>query len=338
MLFRSYREGQLAFSRKLPISGNDITKSMTSTLMSGQGKVELSTEEAEKIKKEQGIPTDAKEELVDGKILPSQILSLVRPCVEQLAGEIERSFDFYREESRGGQINKIILFGGGASLKGLAEFLNKELEIEIEMGNSFEGVEILPGVVSDQENTASRFDLAIGAVLNKADKINLLPLELKEKAKRFIGDVSLKGVAVGIIVSLLLFYTGMHIQLHGYHKKMAALQLEQRTMAPQLKKLRANMVIGGILKDKPYWEDVLKELSIVVPPEMYFTDFSMVNDQIRLIGDIVSGNGIDNAQPILSRFMLTLEEGIFRDVSLVTTQKKQTDANISTFEITCKID
>jgi len=333
-----YREGQLAFSRKLPVAGNDITKAMTSTLMSAQGKVELSGEDAEKIKREQGVPDGAKEELVDGKILPSQILSLVRPCVEQLAGEIERAFDFYREESRGGQVNRIVLFGGGSSLKRLPEFLKQKLEVDVVIGDSFEGMKILPGAVNDQKSVASRFDLAIGAVFNKIEKINLLPIELKEKTKRFIGDVSLKGAAVGIIVSLLLLYVGSHIQLHSYNKKMAALQLEQRTLAPQLEKLRANMLIGGILKDEPYWEDVLKELSAVVPPEMYLTDFSMSDNQIRLMGDIISGDGIDNAQSILSRFMLTLEEGMFRDVSLVTTQKKQANANISNFEITCKIE
>ncbi|MCK5178045.1 MAG: pilus assembly protein PilM, partial [Candidatus Omnitrophica bacterium] len=168
-----YREGQLAFSRKLPVAGVDITKAMTSTLMSSQGKVELSVGEAEKIKKEQGIPTGEETELVDGKILPSQILSLVRPCVEQLAGEIERSFDFFREESHGGKVDKIILFGGGANLKGLVESLKRELEIDIEIGDSLKDIPVLPKAVTDKEGAGLRFDLAIGAILNKGDKINL---------------------------------------------------------------------------------------------------------------------------------------------------------------------
>ena len=147
-----YREGRLAFSRKLPVSGGDITKAMTSTLMSSQGKVELSVEEAEKIKKEQGIPTGVETELVDGKILPSQILSLIRPCVEQLAGEIERSFDFYREESHGGRVSKIVLFGGGAGLKRLVELLKNELGMDIEIGDSLKSVRVLPKAVADKEN------------------------------------------------------------------------------------------------------------------------------------------------------------------------------------------
>ncbi len=331
-----YREGQMAFSRKLPVAGDDITKAMTSTLMSSQGKVELSVEEAEKIKKECGIPTGEAVEPVDGKILPSQILSLVRPCVEQLAGEIERSFDFYREESRGGRVGKIILYGGGANLKGLVEVLKSELEVNVEIGNALEHIEALPKAVVARADAGSRFDLVLGAALNKGDKINLLPIELKEKTKRLIENVSLKGIAVGVVVSLLLFYAGMHVQLHGHNKKRAALKLEQRTLQPQFDALRKKISISGILKDKPYWEDVLKEMSHLVPAEVYLTYLKAEGNTLRLRGNIL--NSDEGAQAVLSGFMVALEEGIFENVSLVTTQKRPENTSISTFEITCGIE
>ena len=331
-----YREGQMAFSRKLPVAGDDITKAMTSTLMSSQGKVELSVEEAEKIKKECGIPTGEAVEPVDGKILPSQILSLVRPCVEQLAGEIERSFDFYRKESRGGRVGKIILYGGGANLKGLVEVLKSELEVNVEIGNALEHIEALPKAVVARADAGSRFDLVLGAALNKGDKINLLPIELKEKTKRLIENVSLKGIAVGVVVSLLLFYAGMHVQLHGHNKKRAALKLEQRTLQPQFDALRKKISISGILKDKPYWEDVLKEMSHLVPAEVYLTYLKAEGNTLRLRGNIL--NSDEGAQAVLSGFMVALEEGIFENVSLVTTQKRPENTSISTFEITCGIE
>ena len=331
-----YREGQLAFSRKLPVAGDDITKAMTSTLMSSQGKVELSLEEAEKIKKECGIPTGEATELVDGKILPSHILSLVRPCVEQLAGEIERSFDFFREEAQGGQVSKIVLYGGGANLKGLAASLKGELDVDVEIGNALEHIEALPKAIVARADAGARFDLAVGAALNKGDKINLLPIELKEKTKRLVENVSLKGIAVGVVVSLLLFYAGMHVQLRGHNKKKDALELEQRTLQPQLDELRKKISINGILKDKPYWEDVLKEISHLVPAEVYLTYLKAEGNTLRLKGDIL--NSDEGAQAVLSGFMLALEEGIFENVSLVTTQKRPENTSISTFEITCGIE
>jgi len=331
-----YRGGQMAFSRKLPIAGNDITKSMTSALMSAQGKVELSMEEAEKTKKEQGIPSGKETELVEGKILPSQILSLVRPCAEHLAGEIERSLDFYREESRGGRVSKIVLFGGGASLKGLSEFLYNELEIEIEIGDAFEHIKALEDTVKDEKKTGSRFNLAVGAVLNKAGKINLAPIEVKEKTKRFIENVSFEIIAVVVIVSALLLYAGMRVKLHGFGQKMAAARLEERALTPQLEKLRADMVINDILKDEPYWEDVFKEISNVIPSRIYLTNMDMEEGVVRLEGDILQGD--QDTQAVLSQFMLTLEEGIFQDVSLVTAQKREGPLNVSEFEITCRVE
>ena len=224
-----YQQGRLAFSRKLPIAGGDITKSMMSTLMSDKGKIELTFEEAEKIKKEIGIPVGEDNDLIDGKILPSQILSLVRPCVEQLASEIERSFDFFREESHGEKVDKIILFGGGANLKGLTKSLYDELEMEIIIGNSLEGIKIASKKQKKNSQAASQFDLAIGAVLNRSDKINLLPIEVKQKARRFVTSVSIQAVVVGIVMTMFLSFVGLNIQFGAQHKKLKALKLEQGT-------------------------------------------------------------------------------------------------------------
>ena len=182
-----------------------------------------------------------------------------------------------------------------------------------------------------KENAGLCFDLAIGAALNKGDKINLLPSELKEKTKRLIENASFKGVVTGIIASLLLFYVGLHVQLRSYNKKKTALKLEQRTLEPQLNILRENISIGGISKDQPYWEDALKEISNLIPPEIYFTYLKAEDNMVRFKGDIL--NSDEGAQVVLSRFMLTLEEGLFENVSLVTTQRKPGNTNIAEFEI-----
>lgn len=328
-----YQKGRLAFSRKLPIAGGDITRAMTSTLMSSEGKVELTFEEAEKIKKEQGIPVGEGAELIDGKILSSQVLSLVRPCVEQLAGEIERSFDFFREESHGEKIDKIVLFGGGANLKGLTKFLYDELEIEVVIGNSLEDVK-----VADKKDDCevSRFDLAIGAVLNQSNKINLLPIEVKEKTRRFIEHVSLQAVAVGVAMTMLLSVIGLNIQLGAQHKKLNALELEQRVLVPQTEAIRLMMMAGQIQSGHPHWEDALREISNIMQPKMYLTGLSMNNDAVNFKGVITLGD--HRAQAILSNFMITLENGIFKDVSLVTSKRKMEGGMTFEFEIVAEVE
>jgi len=331
-----YQKGRLAFSRKLPIAGGDITRAMTSTLMSKEGKVELTFEEAEKIKREKGIPIGDDTELIDGKILPSQILSLVRPCVEQLASEIERSFDFFREESHGEKVDKIILFGGGADLKGLTKALYDELEIETIIGNSLEGIDNTLDLKDNDKHVTSRLDLAIGAALNKSDQINLLPIEVKEKGRRFVEQVSLQAVAVAIAMTMLLSYIGLNIQLGAQHKKLKALELEQRVLAPQKESVRLMMMADQIQSGHPHWEDALREISNTMQPRMYLTALNMDNDVVNFNGVITRGD--QGAQSILSNFMIMLENGIFKDVSLVSSERMAEGELIFKFEISAGVE
>jgi len=328
-----FQQGRLAFSRKLPIAGNDITRAMTSTLMSSEGKVELTLQEAEAIKKDVGIPIGGDTEPIDGKILPSQIISLVRPCIEQLASEIERSFDFFREESHGEKVNKIVLFGGGADLKGLTKSLYDELEIGVVIGNSFEDIK-----VADQKGAqeTARFDLAIGAVLNQSDKINLLPIEVKEKTRRFVEHVTLQAVAVGVAMTMLLSYIGLNIQLGAQNKKLDALYLEQKTLIPQTVAMQLMLVADQIQGGRPHWEDALREISNVMQPKMYLTKLGMNNDVVNFVGVINQGD--QGAQGILSSFMITLEDGIFKDVSLVTSRRATEGGLTFEFEITAEVE
>lgn len=331
-----FKNSRLEFSRKLPIAGDDITKSMTGALASDLGRVELSIGEAERIKKECGLPSPEKQEMIEGKISSAQILSLIRPMAEQLANEIERSFDFYREESHGGKVDKIILFGGGAQCKRLAEFLADELGIEVKIGNPLENIKALSGVVAEQEKIAHRLDLAIGAALGQTKGINLLPVELKEETKRLVEKVSLKAIATVAVMLLLLLYVGMRIQYAAYEKKLKAAKLEYRSLAPQMEVLRAKMLTDKFLLNKPYWEDVLKEISNTIPGNIYLSNLSMENDLVNLKGIITqSGQAAEGA---LSNFMLTLEKGILKNVSLVTMRKRDKDSTASEFEIRCEVD
>lgn len=338
---RSGKDVHLEFSRKLPLAGEDMTRSLTGALVSDLGRVELSMEEAETIKRRYGIPRQGETEWKEDKISLSQVLSLIRPLVEQLANEIERSFDFYREESHGGKVDRIILFGGGAQLKGLREFLADELGMDVTIGNSFRGIQVLAQAVpeggqDDQNNDAHRMNLAIGAALEETERINLLPVELREETKRFVERVSLRAVATFIMVSLLIFYAGMRVQVGAYQKKVETAKLEKRSLAPQMQKIEKRMLIEQVLKNHPFWEEVFKEISNVMPSNMHLTHLSMKENVLHLKGIIIQGGQTDEVT--LPNFMLTLEQGLFKNVSLVTTKKIPGNLATSRFAIKCEVE
>jgi hypothetical protein len=315
---------------------------LTETLSSEKGQTALSLDEAEKVKKEYGLPSAGEAPWAEDKISAQQTLSLIRPCVEQLAVEMERSFDYYREETHGGRVEKIILCGGGSQLKGLKELLNAELGIEVEMVNSLDVS--FPMTRESQEAgipCAYKMNLALGAAFaGLHDKgVNLLPSEIKEEGRRFIERISLNAVMAAVITSVFLFYLGMQMRLMTYNRKIEIVQTEYDRLLPSLKGFEEKALIGNIVGNKPHWEDVLKEISNIVPSYMYLTGIEEDNDTISLSGAIIQNAQEEQTDEILlSDFMLTLEKGILRNVTLVSTAKTEGPQATSVFEIKAEVE
>jgi len=133
-----------------------------------------------------------------------------------------------------------------------------------------------------------------------------------------------------------LSYIGLNIQLGAQHKKLDALKLEQKILVPQAEAMRLMLVADQIQRGHPHWEDVLREISNVMQPKMYLTDLSMDNDEVNFAGVINQGD--QGAQAILSNFMITLEKGIFRDVSLVTSKREMEGELTFKFEIVAEVE
>lgn len=142
----------LRFTSSNSISSQEITEAIAKTL-----KLELS--EAEKLKLKYGLPLTTFREsslgrqkpqkVVRGLELPEKISEAIIPVLTDLVKQIKRYIDYYQTYAshehlppNGKLIEKIILCGGGANLKGLADFLSTELGIPAELGNPW--LNILP--------------------------------------------------------------------------------------------------------------------------------------------------------------------------------------------------
>jgi Tfp pilus assembly PilM family ATPase len=72
----------------------------------------------------------------------NKIFEILIPALVDLIQQIEKYIDYYQIHAlsadlpeRERKIQKIIISGGGANLKGLKEFLELELKIPVEIGN-----------------------------------------------------------------------------------------------------------------------------------------------------------------------------------------------------------
>lgn len=108
------------FTSNIPLS----SQSITDAIASGLG---ISMEEAEKTKLNFGIGSFSE---------PDMVFNATRPVVDSLAAEIENSIDFYLTSLKySQQIDKIIIFGGGANTKNLLPYLANKLGRELTIGD-----------------------------------------------------------------------------------------------------------------------------------------------------------------------------------------------------------
>ena len=86
-------------------AGNSFTKAISQSL-------NLSFEEAEKIKQEKGVIRSEK----DGTpVAPTtmRIFNVILTSLKDLVAEIQRSFDYYRSRYKGETVDRVILSGDG---------------------------------------------------------------------------------------------------------------------------------------------------------------------------------------------------------------------------------
>ncbi|MDO8536126.1 MAG: type IV pilus assembly protein PilM [Candidatus Omnitrophota bacterium] len=331
--FIIYKGKTIVFTRKIPVCGDDFTRSMTGALVSDRGRIQLEFAEAEKIKKEVGIPDDNDTSLINEKIPAIQILSMLRSPAESLANEISRCLDYYREESKGARVDNIVLFGGGASLTGLTKFVSDILGLPVRIGDSFEGVKADKDAIRERERMAHRMELAIGAGLCNSKGINLLPPEIKNEVQRTFKRGTLEVAATIVVIASVLLLIGMNIKINNFNKRIKVAQLELSSLGPQIKEAQARQVADMVLVNEPYWEDVFNELGSLIPDEIRIEEVKVENKIIDMKGVVTSPDG----QQILGSFILSLEAGLFNNVKLIES-KNLADGSGVEFELKCWID
>ena len=121
---------RLKHNRTISIAGNSFTKAIGQSL-------NVSFDEAEKIKKEKGVIK------VDGgggeDVAPTtqKIFNLVEPVLKDFVTEVQRSIDYYRSRNKDEGIDLVVLSGGTAAFKNIETYLSKEFGVDCMVANPF---------------------------------------------------------------------------------------------------------------------------------------------------------------------------------------------------------
>ncbi len=168
------RGNQFRFTRPLNLGGNDITRVLAETF-------NMDFVSAERIKRERAFaPTgDPQKDGVGGEAI-GRIL-------ERLSGEIQRSFSYFRSQPGGGQVNRVLITGGGARLKNLVPYLRKRLDMDVRIAQTLNGIQIAPGAqdIKDcPEQVSDLLGMALRICGEVTINVDLIPPRILEGARR----------------------------------------------------------------------------------------------------------------------------------------------------------
>lgn len=330
--FLVVQAGKPVFYRKIPVAGEDVTRGMMTVLVTPQGQVGLTELEAETLKRAIGIPSAGSAGDPTHGISGEQLLSLIRGTLENLTTEVERSLAFYGESSEGTGVTELILVGGGAHLKGLPEWLGERLGLRVRSPMALEFFSVTPG------SSAAQMPLSLvpvlGAAMSAGRGINWLPTQLKEAVQIQVKRSALTGIATAVILGTILLWTGMKIYGQSLEKQAAALRIELAAVTPDLPKAKATLGAHAWASLEPHWEELFKEMSHRVPPEIHLTEWNLDEKRLGLRGRI---RGRVSADVILADFMRSLGKGLFTQVRLGSTRKLGEPTQEEEFEVQCLI-
>ena len=115
------------FNRDIAVGGNQFTDAI-------QKELNLSFDQAEALKR--GTPVEGAS--------PESLDPILQSVSENIALEIQKTFDFFKATSSEDRIDKIFLSGGTAKVKGIQELLGERFDAPVEMLNPFNSITYNP--------------------------------------------------------------------------------------------------------------------------------------------------------------------------------------------------
>jgi type IV pilus assembly protein PilM len=144
--------GVSAFTRDIANGGNTITDEI-------QKQLGLPYEQAEAYKTQ----NDA------GGLVPQRVVDVIRAASDTIAGEIQRSLDFFMATSGDGELSRIFVTGGSANLPQLVSAIEARARVPVEVFSPVERIAVDPREVdvNHVQSRAAQLAVALGLALRK---------------------------------------------------------------------------------------------------------------------------------------------------------------------------
>jgi len=191
-------EGINLWSRSIPIGGDNLTQAIAKELG-------ITVAEADKLKRR--ISVNGAPGADDTARRASEAAGVV---LNRLLAEIRRSIGYYRSQSQGTPVSRVIISGGGSFIKGIADFLSEKLRVEVTPLSPLAKLCAAPGVSADMLKTQGRLLGDIVGLELRAAGLGIMSVNLIPKAVIYQRELSKKkvfivGAAACLIGAMLLW-------------------------------------------------------------------------------------------------------------------------------------
>ncbi len=127
-------KNQKFFTREIHVGGHHFTEA-TSRVKG------ITYEEAEKVKLAEGVNSASTQSTSGGDDSPFTLKMAEKTIYTQLTEEIRKTLRYYLKNNANTFFNKFYICGGSASLPGLAEFMQEQLNVNVEIFDLNKGIE-----------------------------------------------------------------------------------------------------------------------------------------------------------------------------------------------------
>ena len=189
--------------RSMPIGGSTFTKALVKDM-------QLTFAKAEHLKRHAVRAED-----------PKAVFKAMRPVFNEFASELQRSLNYFTSADRSATIGRVLLLGNAAKLRGLSDYVAKQLQLDVQRLDSFAALEgpAVIGAPSFRENRLG-FGTAYGLALQGAGgasiATNLVPREVVRDRLIDAKRPWAVGALVGLLAAALLNFAGLFLAWRTY--------------------------------------------------------------------------------------------------------------------------
>jgi type IV pilus assembly protein PilM len=189
--------------RSMPIGGSTFTKALVKDM-------QLTFAKAEHLKRHAVRAED-----------PKAVFKAMRPVFNEFASELQRSLNYFTNADRTATIGRVVLLGNAAKLRGLSDYVAKQIQLDVQRLDSFTGLEgpAVVGAPAFRENRLG-FGTAYGLALQGAGgaslATNVMPREIV--LDRIVDEKRpwAVGALIGLLAAAVLNFAGLFMAWQTY--------------------------------------------------------------------------------------------------------------------------